>query len=577
MKTRFTFFFFAFTICTGTAITVKAQVAVQDSLALVDLYNNTNGPQWHNHTHWLNGPVSTWHGIALTDDNKRVRRIKLFNNNLEGSLPHSLGNLSALSFLDLGTNQINNNIPPELGNLTRLFSLSLSNNQLNGSLPTQLSNLTKLTNLDLTFNQLSGSIPPELGNLVNLQNLYLRSNQLSGTIPPELGNLTNLVYLDLDNNQLSGSIPTKLGNLLNLYRLFLSNNQLSENIPTELGNLINLNDLEISYNRLSGSIPSQLGKLTNLGELHLSNNQLNGSIPPELGNLVSLILLDLSNNQLSGNLPLELGKITNLYLLDLSNNQLSGSFPSELSIPYLEQLYLSYNLLSGSIPPEFGNHFPVLYFLHLDHNSLRGTIPSSIANMYNLDSLDLSHNQFTFDGMELIAETFPFAKYNNQAIVPVHLNGNALSVSAGGTLSNNTYTWYKEGGIKTKIIGDSVFHPTKSGVYAVRVQNRIANHLNLFSDTISYTVPIALNTFSPGNEQKNANNSFYVFPNPAKNVLNIHTGSSASFSLLDQSGKILLTKDITVSGSMNVSDITAGVYYLKNTNTGDVKKVVIAR
>jgi hypothetical protein len=43
--------------------------------------------------------------------------------------------------------------------------------------------------------------------------------------------------------------------------------------------------------------------------------------------------------------------------------------------------------------------------------------------------------------MELIAQKFPSATYDRQAPIPLHVNGNTLSVSAGGTLrldlSNN--------------------------------------------------------------------------------------------------------------------------------------------
>ena len=71
MKTLFTFcLLFAF--CINAAITTKAQVDVNDSLALVDLYNSTNGPSWTHHDNWLTGPVGSWYGIYLTDGGKRV-------------------------------------------------------------------------------------------------------------------------------------------------------------------------------------------------------------------------------------------------------------------------------------------------------------------------------------------------------------------------------------------------------------------------------------------------------------------------------------------------------------------------
>ena len=90
---------FLFYVC-FCANTVNAQVNVQDSLALVDFYNSTNGPNWLTHTNWLtSSPVSTWYGITVT--NTRVTGIRLDTIDLRGSLPSSIGNLSNLSILDL--------------------------------------------------------------------------------------------------------------------------------------------------------------------------------------------------------------------------------------------------------------------------------------------------------------------------------------------------------------------------------------------------------------------------------------------------------------------------------------------
>ena len=99
------------------------------------------------------------------------------------------------------------------GNVTRLV---LSYNQLNGTIPAALGDLSNLTDLDLDGNDLSGTIPAALGNLSNLTDLFLANNQLSGPIPDALGNLTNLTELDLSTNELSGTIPAALGNLSSL-------------------------------------------------------------------------------------------------------------------------------------------------------------------------------------------------------------------------------------------------------------------------------------------------------------------------------------------------------------------------
>ena len=55
---------------------IKAQVNIQDSLALVDLYNSTDGPNWIYNEYWLSEkPVNLWHGVGFYD--KRVISLDL--------------------------------------------------------------------------------------------------------------------------------------------------------------------------------------------------------------------------------------------------------------------------------------------------------------------------------------------------------------------------------------------------------------------------------------------------------------------------------------------------------------------
>ena len=91
-------------------------------------------------------------------------------------------------------------------------SLDLSNNQLTGSIPSEIGNLTNLTLLYLYENQLTGSIPSEIGNLTNLTYLKLSSNQLTGEIPESICDL-NLNWsssssFNITNNQLCPPYPT---------------------------------------------------------------------------------------------------------------------------------------------------------------------------------------------------------------------------------------------------------------------------------------------------------------------------------------------------------------------------------
>ena len=294
-----------------------SQVIKQDSLSLVDLYNDTNGSKWTNHNNWLTGPVSTWYGITVSIG--RVSRIDLSNNNLSGTIPASIGNLDGLQYLNLGINHLTDKIPSELGYLTNLRTLYLYNNQLNGLIPSSLGNLSSLVNFNSGNNQLNGTIPPELGNLRNLQVLWLDTNRLSGTIPVELGNMRNLQDISLANNQLSGPTPLEFGNLLSLQYLNLSYNQLSNSIPAELGKLKNLRLIEFESNQLSGPVPSKIGNLGNLETLFLFANQLSGSIPQEIRNLSKLQRLWLQGNRFV-DLP-DLSSITNLVEMKIERNK----------------------------------------------------------------------------------------------------------------------------------------------------------------------------------------------------------------------------------------------------------------
>ncbi|MDY6991978.1 MAG: hypothetical protein SVR94_05145 [Pseudomonadota bacterium] len=123
------------------------------------LYNNTNGDNWNQQQGWLSEPqVADWHGVTVF--NQHVVGLQLSTNNLDGSLPAELCDLTQLAHLSMGLNLLNGALPDCLGNLSQLQLLYLSQNAfLNGTLPASLSQLTQLKQLYLDGNEFQGPLP----------------------------------------------------------------------------------------------------------------------------------------------------------------------------------------------------------------------------------------------------------------------------------------------------------------------------------------------------------------------------------------------------------------------------------
>ncbi|GJX13196.1 leucine-rich repeat protein [Tanacetum coccineum] len=220
-----------------------------------------------------------------------------------------------------------------LKNCTRLVELNLFNCNLIGVLPTSIGNLSyQLSSLVLAENQIFGSLPSSIGSLVGLTLLNLGINRFKGKIPTTIGKLQKLQLLDLYSNQFSGPIPDAIGNLSSLTELYLYSNKLEGHIPSSLGNCTKLTVFSLADNRLSGKIPKQIIQLPSLTiGLDLSENSLSGSIPLDIKNLKMLNILDLSSNNLSGTITNSLGERVSLTTLNLRGNQFQGIIPSSLS------------------------------------------------------------------------------------------------------------------------------------------------------------------------------------------------------------------------------------------------------
>jgi Leucine-rich repeat (LRR) protein len=95
------------------------------------------------------------------------------------------------AYLFLNTNVIQGQIPSELG-LLGLTSFTAHMNNLEGTIPEELWQISGLQQLRLGSNRLSGTLSNAVGNLKLVKELFLNDNQLDGSMPLFLGRLSTL-------------------------------------------------------------------------------------------------------------------------------------------------------------------------------------------------------------------------------------------------------------------------------------------------------------------------------------------------------------------------------------------------
>lgn len=574
-------------------------LSMSDSLVLVKLFNDTDGPNWTNNSNWLsNQPVRTWYGITVSGDN--ITEIKLKENNLTGSIPAELGQLTSLQFLSLDTNNLSGNIPAELGNLTNLDYLYLSGNQLSGNIPTELGNLNTLLLLYLAGNNLDGTIPASLGNLSAMRWLDLAENELTGNIPQELEQLSALEYLDFSINNLSGNVPAGLANLLALKWLVLSTNQFSGTIPTELGDLENLEMLYLNGNQISGEIPAELNNLTKLRWLNLGQNQLTGSLPSGLSNLSNLELLYLNENILTGSISSELGSMPKLRWMNLGTNQLTGSIPDEIWKPNFSLLYLDNNKLTGSLPSLVGSMMNIEW-MNLNSNSFTGSIPSEISQLNKLKILKADSNQFdelpyinvpgsltdltvfgnklSFEDLEHNMDLLPSVNFlyapqdsigTKETIYKNEGETFSYSLITGGT--QNQYQWYKDGELLSGQISENLLieelTQADAGNYHCLVTNSTVPGLTLTSREITLSMNKCIKLkFLPG---------WNIFSTPVladikdmESFFQPFINNKSLVKIQDESGNSLEDRGIFGGWTNTIGDIVSTEGYSVKMITGD--------
>ncbi|KAG6735675.1 hypothetical protein POTOM_061677 [Populus tomentosa] len=331
---------------------------------------------------------------------KNLKQLDLAENNLGGSLPYCLGNLSSLQLLDVSGNQFIGNIAS--GPLTYLISLeflSLSNNLF--EVPISMKPFMNHSSLKFFTSENNRLVtePAAFDNLIPKFQLVFLSLSSSPTLEALNVDILNFLYYQYNlrvlylSHNITGMFPSwLLKNNTRLQQLYLSENSFVGTLQLQDHPYPNMMELDISNNNMNGQIPKDICLIfPNLETLRMAKNGFTGYIPSCLGNISSLSFLDLSTNQLS---TVKLEQLKTISILKLSNNNLSGQLPTSVfNSSGLESLYLSGNNFWGQISdfPLYGSK--TWNVLDLSNNQFSGMLPRWIVNFTNL-VIDLSKNHF---------------------------------------------------------------------------------------------------------------------------------------------------------------------------------------
>ncbi|KAJ3692105.1 hypothetical protein LUZ60_012455 [Juncus effusus] len=289
----------------------------------VDPCKGTDG--WFNVTGLLNSTITC---DCSFDKNTtcHVTSLQLLRQNLTGTLPEEIANLTYLKYLDLSRNYLSGTIPPVWSSLP-LLNVSLHGNRLTGQIPKELGNMPLLQSLQLEGNYLEGSIPAELGNILTLQRIFISANNFTGELPSTFQKLTSMTDFRFDGNGIMGKIPDFIQYWRNVNRIDMQGTAMTGPFPSSISQLVNLTELRVSDLPGPKMTFPPLQNAYHMTELVLRNCSIYGKIPDYLGRMQYLVVLDLSFNELSGLVPANLEYVTTLEYLYLTNNGFTGDIP----------------------------------------------------------------------------------------------------------------------------------------------------------------------------------------------------------------------------------------------------------
>ncbi|KAG4989658.1 hypothetical protein JHK85_032641 [Glycine max] len=376
-----------------------------DTSAMLALRDTLNPPE---SLGWSNPDPCKWKHVVCSEEVKRVARIQIGHQGLQGTLPNPtvIQTLTQLERLELQFNNILGHLP-SLNGLSSLQVLILSNNQFS-SIPNDFFiGLSELQSVEIDNNPFKPwKIPDNFVNCSSLQKISTNSTNIVGTLPDFFSSLPTLTHLHLAFNNLEGVLPLSFSGS-QIETLWLNgqkggeSNNLGSNVDV-LQNMTSLTQVWLHSYAFTRPLPEFSG-LESLQDLNLRDNAFTSPVPGSLLGLKSLNVMNLTNNLFQGAVPefgsgvevdLDLGDDSNKGLLGIGRGIILVRIGLGLLVTVGGYYFVNFHKmgLEGTIAPEFGL-LKSLQRLVLADNNLIGPIPKELAFLPGLVELNVANNR----------------------------------------------------------------------------------------------------------------------------------------------------------------------------------------
>lgn len=421
---------------------------IKDYVALKEIWEALDGKNWYYYgdsyplgVNWnFDKDIDTWGnqpGVSL-GVNGRVTSLTLGAFGAKGDIPAVLGQLTELTFLDLGNHNdllggnIFPNIERNIHDRKNFYNLYLKKD-IRASFSETMVEGFKMKGLDLGAPQAPArSIP-----------------QTRDVMP---GSVTNGI----------SSIPKEIGNLTKIEKLFIANGYISE-IPEEIALLENCTDIEIYNCPLMTSYPMAINRMPELELINMASNpQLSAEeaynglndFATNSPSREKLQLLYFNSNSLE-EVPASFSNVIKLGLLDLTNNKIKKIHPLTNNVAPV-QVFFDNNEIE-EIPVDANGVYCKIDDIEtfsFSGNKLK-QLPNifDAKNVYQISDIDFSYNEIesiqgedngTYKGMNTETITlagnklkkFPGAIFNSGSVVSfINLAGNGIETFEEDALS----------------------------------------------------------------------------------------------------------------------------------------------